>query len=363
MSRVDDRTLVLHIGLHKTATSYIQNVLSARRYDLLEEGVLYPLAGTGSLARGVDRLQLSTRDGAQSGHALFAGNDDESEIQSLVRLMLEELPDSASTVLLSAEDFTARWAEPQRILGRFTQFGTVKVVLVLRRQDTWIESYYKQRVDQHLRFETRSFAEYVEQDGHELLDFHARFSPWRDLVGPENFHVLSYDDEPGGGSAILRRLLEVAGVDGPLLDRAADIPVPRYESVRSIDTLGLRILNGVRTRDAERRVKAAREIYAAAPEGELELLTPELSAAIQDRYAAVNERIEAEWFTTPVPGFRFGKDLGGRRAQTPSADDLVAYLDQVMAISQEARKTGKNAGKAAGKAVVTAAAGGPKGTK
>lgn len=340
MSRIDDRTLVLHIGLHKTATSYIQNVLSTRRYDLLEEGVLYPLAGSGSLARGVDRLQAATRDGAQSGHALFAESGDTAP---LLQALLEELPESTSTVLLSAEDFTARLAEPEKILGRFAAFGTVKVVLVLRRQDLWIESYYKQRVDQHLRFETRSFGEYVEQVGAELLDFHTRFSPWRDLVGPENFHAVSYDDEPDG-AAILRKLLEVAGVTGPLLDRVADIDVPRYDSVRSIDTLGLRVLNGFRVRDADRRVKAAQAVYDAAPDGDIELLTPEIATAIQEQYAAVNERIEAEWFTAPVPGLRFGKPRGQSPATTPSPEELLGYLDEVLSICAEARRKPEGAG-------------------
>lgn len=338
MSRIDDRTLVLHIGLHKTATSYLQNVLSTRRYDLLEEGVLYPLAGSGSLARGVDRLQARTRDGAQSGHALFAAREED---RSILDAMLQEMPESCPTALLSSEDFTARHADPRAILSRFAAFGTIKVVLVLRRQDLWIESYYKQLVDQHRRFETRPFAQYLEESGVELLDFHARFSPWRELVGPENFTVLSYDDEPGGGAAIVRSVLEVAGVTGPLLDSAAAIDVPRYDSVRSIDTVGLRILNGFRVEDADRRVAAAKDIYAAAPEGDIQLLTPEISAAIQEQYAAGNERIEAEWFDGAAPGFRFGSPLPAVRGPVPSGEELLAYVDDVLAICRNASRNGE----------------------
>ena len=122
-SRAGDRTLVLHIGLHKTATSYLQNVWSARRYDLLQEGILYPIEGTGSLARGVDRLQLTTRKGAQSGHAVFTRP---VEARQALGDLLQELPETVGTVLLSSEDFSLGRVAPERYIELFSDFGTVK---------------------------------------------------------------------------------------------------------------------------------------------------------------------------------------------------------------------------------------------
>lgn len=338
-SRAADRTLVMHIGMHKTATTFVQNVLSARRYDLLREGVLYPLAGTGSLARGVDRPQLSTRDGAQSGHTLFTKPG--VDRVALAGEVLKELPDGTSTVLVSAEDFTLPRMRPEDALAPFRDFGTIKVVLVLRRQDDWVDSFYRQEVDQYGNFETRTFADYLAERGPKLLDLHTRFTPWRDLVGPESFHVLSYDDMPGGGAAIVRSVLEVAGVTGPFLDEAATITVPRYDSVRAIDTVGLRILNGYHLGDRDRRTRAAQEIYAAAPEGDIELLTPQMRTAIAETYGPGNERIEAEWFDRPVPGFRFGRrddERTERVARTPSGEELLAYVDRVLDICEAARR-------------------------
>lgn len=329
-----DATLVLHIGLHKTASSYVQNVLGTRRYDLLREGVLYPTTGT---VEG----RSSTREGAQSGHALFTRPGDLGE---LVRTLVAERPDSASTVLLSSEDFSLvrRRLTPARMLSRLDVFGSVKVVLVLRRQDEWVVSLYKQLVDQYANFETRSFEEFVRQAGPTLFDYHVRFSVWRDLVGPENFHVLSYDDLDGG-EAICRRLLEVAGVTGPLLDDVTSIPVPRYDSVRAIDTLGLRVLNSYRLPDRDQRIRAARAIYDLAPAGDLELLTPELRDGIQAACRSGNERIEAEWFDTPVPGLTFRTEPRSRAVETPSGIEVAAYLDQVLAVCDAARTTQEQA--------------------
>jgi hypothetical protein len=334
-----DATLILHIGLHKTATSYVQNLLSVRRYDLLREGLLYPTTGA------VEDVTVSTRAGAQSGHAGFYWAKDR---RGLVSKLLTELPDSVSTVLLSSEDFSLprRKPTPEQFLGDFSAFGSVKVVLVLRRQDTWVESYYKQFVDQYGNFETRSFDEYLRQAGPSLLDFYGRFSPWRDLVGPENFHVLSYDDLPGGGGAIYRRILEVAGIGGPPLDVAEPTALPLYESVRAIDTLGLRILNSYRLDRRDDRVRVAKGIYAAAPEGDIELLTPEIGEAIQTMCGPINERIEAEWFKAPVPGFRFGSALSASAAGPPTGQEVVDYLDQVIALCEAARKSADDGGSA-----------------
>jgi hypothetical protein len=331
-----DRRLVLHIGLHKTATTYVQNVLSSRRYDLLREGVLYPLAGSGLLARGVDRPTVNTRDGAQSGHATFTRPGDR---EVAVGELLDEMPDTVSTVLLSAEDFSLGLMTPQQYLARFGLFGKIEVVLVLRRQDVWIESFYKQVVDQFGNFETRSFEEYVAQEGPRLLDFHSRFSPWRDAVGPDSFHVLSFDDLAGGGDAICRRLAEISGIEGPLLDELTSLEAPRYDSVRAIDTVGLRVLNACRFQDRDRRVATARSIYAAAPEGDIELMTTKLRQAVKETYAPVNERIAHEWFTGPVPGFCFGAEFPVAAAAAPTPEDLLDYLDRVLALCAAARRS------------------------
>jgi hypothetical protein len=326
-----DRTLVLHIGIHKTATTFLQNVLSSRRYDLLREGVLYPAAGT------ADGIDTRTREGAQSGHILFTRFGPRRP--RVLADLYKELPDTASTVLLSSENFSLpRPTSVAQYLNGLGEFGTVKVVLVLRRQDEWIESWYKQTVDQYGNFETRSFDEFLKSEGPSLLDFHTRFTPWRDLVGPENFHVLSYDDLDG--ASICRRILETSGVGGPLLDDAASIPVPRYDSVRSIDTLGLRILNSYRLKNRDARIATAKSIYSAAPVSDIDLMTPEVRAGIEAFCAPINERIEAEWCTEPVPGFRFGSapKTASTSSSPPTGPEVVDYIDQVISLCEAARE-------------------------
>jgi hypothetical protein len=330
VKRAKDLDLVLHIGLHKTASSYIQNMLSTRRYDLLRAGVLYPLTGL------FDTTMANTRDGAQSGHAMFTRTG--NIYKRLQQELLTEAPSNCSTVLLSSENFTI-WHRPmtaEQQLEKFNDFRSVKVVLVLRRQDTWIESYYKQIIDGHRDYQTLSFDEFLATEGPKLLDYHQRFTPWREVVGADNFHVMSYDDV-ADADELCRSLVEIAGVDPSVLGDTSHVADLRYDSVRAIDTVGLRILNGYRFDSRELRTSVAKAIYDAAPAGDIPLLTPEARAAIIEHCAPVNERIEAEWFDRPVPGLRFGKQLADKQVAHPGGPELVEYVGRVIALCEEAR--------------------------
>lgn len=325
--RARDLSLILHIGLHKTATSYVQNLWGARRYDLMSAGVLYPTTGTTS------GLGINTREGAQSGQTLFTKPGDRSR---LVEDLLGEAPESVSTMLMSAEDFSLGRMTPEAYLGPLSAFGSVAVVLVLRRQDTWIQSVYKQLVDQYMNFETRPFDAFLAQQGPALLDFHARFSPWRELVGAENFHAISYDDV-AGGAAISEAILRIAGLENPLPETAANRTVPRYESVRAIDTVGLRVLNTYRLTSRDVRNRTARRIYDLAPAGDITLLTEQMREGIEKLCTPINQRIEAEWFTEPVPGLCFGREIETPTVVEPTTTQMLAYLDQVIAVCEDAR--------------------------
>jgi hypothetical protein len=333
-SRAKDTDLVLHIGLHKTASSYIQGVLAASRDDLLGEGLLYPTTGI------VDKGATSTREGAGSGQGLLSRR---GRHRVLLARLMDEVGEGVPTVLISSEEFSrgGDTPSPEKLLDRFKPFRSVKVVLVLRRQDDWIESFYKQIVDQYGNFETRSFDDFLHQTGRRLLDFHTRFTPWRELVGPENFQVLSYDDLPDG-AAICRRLLEIAGLEGPILDKLSTVSVPRYDSVRPIDTLGLRILNSHRLEDRTIRTGVARSIYEVAPAGDIELMTADLREGIQAMCRPINERIETEWFAEPVPGFRFGSEPRTSTTTPPTGLEMVDYIDQVIALCEDGLRAARS---------------------
>ncbi|GAB2984758.1 hypothetical protein [Nocardioides montaniterrae] len=327
LAMAKDLELVVHIGLHKTASTYVQSVLSAHRLELLQQGLVYPINGT-------PQMQVRTREGARSGHALLTFRKGRQEVLEQV---LREVPRDATKVLVSAEDFTHPRRDPEEMFSTFAAFGRVRVVVTLRRQDDWIESYYKQRVDQFHSAESRSIGGFLEDEGPWLLDLHRRLSPWRDLAGADAFHVLSYDDLPCADAQVAA-LLAIAGVEVEL----PPIDVPRYDSARAIDTIGMRLLNGIGLTDRTIRNTAAQEVYAASPEGDLALLDTAQREAIRAHCAPINERIEREWAAGPLPGFRFGRP--DRPApQPPTAEAMAAYVDRVLTICDAARRRAASA--------------------
>ena len=117
------------------------------------------------------------------------------------------------------------------------------------------------------------------------------------------------------------------------------MPDMANESVRGIDTVGLRVLNTYRLEDRSLRVATARSIYDSAPDGEIELLTPVVREAIRDACFTTNKRIETEWFREPVPGLCFGTDVATPAGSPPSTRALLDYLDRVVALCEAARKS------------------------
>lgn len=123
------RTLYLHIGTHRTATTSIQGFLHANRAGLLRQGVLYPY--------GVRRHFAQI-------NALFDGTQDARTLAADLegRAARQRLP--VHTLILSDEDIcTRRDLSP---LAGLAQRFRLRVIFALRRQDLWLESWYLQNV-------------------------------------------------------------------------------------------------------------------------------------------------------------------------------------------------------------------------
>lgn len=147
--------LVIHIGTHKTATTLVQATLARHRAYLREHGLWYPaypevLPGVPGhnahldLAKGLmsESAKLSPAQVAKFFevlHATAAGSGD------------------VDTVLLSAEPFYRGKADTEgpywrqraryiRDLRALIPFADVEVVIVLRRQDDYLESLYNEHI-------------------------------------------------------------------------------------------------------------------------------------------------------------------------------------------------------------------------
>lgn len=175
------RKLFIHIGVQRTATTSIQGFLKTNAAVLRGQGVL-PFGGGGR------NLPLMT--------ALHDGRIDAPEAARRITAQADRAEDPIHTITLSEEDICSRGGF-EAIAG-LRQVFDVTLLLVVRRQDLWIESWYRQNVKWqwnpdlcHLRFDDflaqRSQFAWVHYD--QLL---GKLEP---LFGAENIQLMVF--EPG----------------------------------------------------------------------------------------------------------------------------------------------------------------------
>ena len=283
-------TLYLHIGLHKTGTTYLQNVLLENKDLILKrDNILFP-----DIDEPLDPGS-TTRPGANSGHSVFTRPRFKAQL-------LDQLLDQCETakpksVIISSENFTLwhRNTGPKAYIDRFrNHFEKIVVVLVLRRQDAWIDSYYRQIIDGFADYETRRIDQFVDDLGAQLFDFHGRFKPWQTEAGPENFIVGSYDDLVAADS-LLAWFARTVGISPDTVQKLETSNVARYPSIGGLDTYPIRLLNNLRLRSRDVRTLIVRDICAAQPRTSSRVLSYNYAEAIRILCHEQNEWIARNW--------------------------------------------------------------------
>ncbi len=221
------KRIILHIGSPKTGTSIIQSHLAQNREVLRDNGFLYPITISSN-----PKLYRTY----ESSHLLMYSL---AEWEPFTEFSPEAFFDRATatasahgieTMLLSAENtywlpkqITARekpseeeyWQGKseyvERIAKAFKGYE-VQIVVYLRRQDRWIESWYNQQIKNgnHLPLEMLSFVEHH----HYLLDYARMLDTWAEHFGQENVTVRAYEKAqlPNG---LFADFAEAAGLGDP----------------------------------------------------------------------------------------------------------------------------------------------------
>ncbi|MGC8484992.1 MAG: hypothetical protein ACP5O6_05090 [Candidatus Baltobacteraceae bacterium] len=153
-----DRTLLLHVGTHKTGTTALQAMLVLNRDALAAQGIAVPNTG---------RVRQSA-DYETPGHHALAWELADSPPYPLLARMVDELQSlTAQTAVISSEEFSPihHHREAMSALrSAFAEAGYRTVVLLyLRPQARYAESIFQQHVRDHRDL---SFATLVQ----EILD-------------------------------------------------------------------------------------------------------------------------------------------------------------------------------------------------
>lgn len=208
------KILYLHIGLHKTGTTAIQSALRQNKKQLLAAGVLIP--ETGYAWGSNHQLAWAFLDNNPSWYPVS-----DMSREALYRQLKDEINQTeANKVVISSEDFSllSMSADKQSIESLKKLLGgmKVKIVIYLRPQANYIDSFYQEAVKSYdTRFNTESI-QTLQSDIQGLLDYNRLIEKWSATFGSDSLVVRPYGKRANGFDSV-RDFLGLLGVsDIPL---------------------------------------------------------------------------------------------------------------------------------------------------
>lgn len=186
------KTLYIHIGSPKTATTTLQATFKKNRQFLEDKGIYY-FKDDAFMAH--HRLTWALREKFN-----LPNHGVRKKIESLdivVGKYLDEINHTdAEKIILSSEGFFSLGREAPAAIHllkeTFKEFN-VKVIVYLRRQDKFLESNYAQSV-KAAPFDRRTVSDLLfEVTTRDLYDYYDHIQPWATLFGKENIIVREFE--------------------------------------------------------------------------------------------------------------------------------------------------------------------------
>jgi hypothetical protein len=332
------QTLYIHIGYHKTGTTSLQSLLDQNAPALLDMGVFYPdTIGDGK--RSYFRKHLQFFLDLKAAHSV--GGDLAAPVAAMAEAILAS---GAPIAMISEESFSGISEGVMDALALFRTWFNVKVIAVLRGQDSYLQSFYQQSIRDF--GETRDFPDFIRGAEWQRLHYDTALQRWADRFGAENLHVLSYELAEDGNTVNPQILdLLLGGRPAAFIDTSRvwnkSLPAICYETIR--------FLNRSDGPEPERRaVYAALRDYVVSKDfAETRLphrvldktyLTPAISQGVANAFAPSNARTSAHYFggANPFPDMlppnRRGQVLSdlAASATTFAPKDMIGLLSYVL---------------------------------
>jgi hypothetical protein len=195
------KRLIAHIGTHKTGSTSIQKALYESRTQLRKAGVLFPSTDRGP--RPSKHHSVSTA----------AKSRDPAVAEAEHAALMEEFQASgASTMIVSAEGFSAPNSGVPEFFKRFLGDFDIEVICYLRRQDLFVESLYNQVLRDPGAGERRTIGEFWRDARISArLNYHQTLCAWRDI--PARVIALDFAREVKQ-HGLVNSFLKAARLDG-----------------------------------------------------------------------------------------------------------------------------------------------------
>jgi len=199
------KNLYLHIGLPKTGTSAIQKFL-VDNYEKLknEYNLYYPDFG-----RWVDGSHHEIAF-ALSPNPYKTMKRHNEQLVYLNELKQKIIHTGCTNVLLSSECF--HLYNSDIFINQFAKDYNVKIICYLRQQDAFLESIYKQEVQDIVFKENRSFQQYKDAKKESLyyFDFLKR---WEKLTSSDNIIIKNFDTQQFVNQNIIDDFLSIFDIE------------------------------------------------------------------------------------------------------------------------------------------------------
>lgn len=209
------RQVILHAGLPKTGTTYLQRCFVANRAWLADRGVGYPHYGQ-EHQHGHHNLSFLLRDVPTQNRP-----SDGLDAEQAVRRALNE--GDHSSVLLSSEGFSALDAAGVATLQRALEGCDVRIVIYLRRRSQLCRSAWQERVKHGSPAGLLEFlAEQLLSSGSRILRFEQLLTAILGAFGRAAMRVIVYDHVVEDGLDLFEHFLTTTlelEVDEGLLGR------------------------------------------------------------------------------------------------------------------------------------------------
>jgi len=202
MKRSQGPIFYIHIGLPKTATTTIQYFLTTHRDALLRRGVLYPR----SIAMSDGHAELHRVLGLAvepESVPWLAGLRKQLDGEDVIASLLKETRRTEADIVILSSEALAFMHRPAALRQALAPHP-VRILIYLRRQDSFLASFYNQLIKSGLYAAT--FEEFlvqhaqnaIELRGHlrslAICNYERLLDLWADAFGQDNIAVGVYED-------------------------------------------------------------------------------------------------------------------------------------------------------------------------
>jgi hypothetical protein len=300
--------IVLHMGPHKTATSYIQAAFHHNRALLQRHGLHYVSLGDSRAAHAMAGLWLDMPDLPAS---FYEGQSPEALWQALVA----RHADRPGTVFLSSETFSRRVPQPvdfADLARRLAPFEEVRILYTLRPQVDLVPSIWAQVTKMRFMPSVWTYMRQAWETGQAkgvAIDHGAVYDELRQGFAPEQIRLLDYAGfrrHPAGAFGVFLDLLGLGDLPAGGLRQPS-----REEANVSPDPLALFVAGSVigdnsRPPDPDlvARLSTALDRIVGKPRT---LLARHEYSRIRDRFAESNRQL-VDRVQPYQPGFAFTEE-------------------------------------------------------